>query len=74
MTANRILELMNRSPFVPLEIHLSDGARIAVNHPYEIAVHPHSADFTVFDDQRLRIVAVRNVTEIVTASFDPANA
>ncbi len=33
MTANRMIELMDRTPFEPLEIHLSDGERIHVEQP-----------------------------------------
>jgi hypothetical protein len=73
VTSNRILELINRLPFVPLEIHLSDGARISVTYPYDIAVNPHSADFTVFEDHQLRFVSVRSITEVVT-STDSADA
>lgn len=71
MTANQIIELMNRSPFVPLEIHLNDGARIRVEHPYEIATKPNSAVCIVYDGELARFVALRNITEVITT---PANA
>jgi hypothetical protein len=63
---------MSRSPFVPLEIHLSDGARIVVEHPYDIGVAPHSADFVVYEEQWERVIACRNVTQIITASINSA--
>jgi hypothetical protein len=67
MTSNRILELMNRTPFMPLEIHLSDGTTIRVEDPFDIAVRPHSPDFTVFEEERWRFVACRNIREVITA-------
>jgi hypothetical protein len=70
MTANQIIELMNRSPFAPLEIHLSDGPRIRVEHPYEIATKPNSAICVVYDGELARFVSFRNITEVVTAPLN----
>ena len=68
MTASQMIELMNRTPFEPLEIHLSDGTEIRVEHPYEIATRPNSASCTVYrPDGLMRIVAFRNITEVITA-------
>ena len=72
MTANRILELMNRIPFIPLEIHLNDGAIIRVENPYDIAVRPHGSDCIIFEDDRWRFVACGNIAEIITASVTEA--
>ena len=67
MTANQMIELMNRIPFHPLEIHLSGGRAIRVEHPYEIATQPNSAACTVYcPDGLMRIVAYRNITEVIT--------
>lgn len=69
MTASQIIELMNRSPFQPLEIHLSDGGIIHVEHPYELATRPNSAVCVVHEqDDRARFISIRNITEIVTPS------
>jgi hypothetical protein len=63
------IELMNRIPFEPPEIHLSDGTRIRVEQPCQIATRPNSASCTIYDeDDRMRIVAYRNVTEIITTA------
>lgn len=67
MTANQMLKLMNRTPFEPIEIHLSDGAVINVEQPYAIATQPNSQSCVVFvDDEIARFVAFRNITEVVT--------
>jgi hypothetical protein len=69
MTADHLLDLRNRTPFEPLEIHLSDGDQIVVEHPWQIATSRNAAVCTIFDaDDRMRIVAYRNITEIVTAA------
>jgi hypothetical protein len=70
MTANQIIELMNRSPFEPLEIHLSDGASIRVEHPYEIATKPNSAICVVYDGELARFVSFRNITQVVTSPLN----
>jgi hypothetical protein len=67
MTANQMIELMNRTPFTPIEIHLSDGARIKVEHPYEIATRPNSPVCIIYEEDRWRFVAYRNITEVITA-------
>jgi hypothetical protein len=70
MTANRLLELMNRSPFQPMEIHLSDGAAIRVEQPYEISTERNSPTLVVHEpNNRVRIVAVRNITEVITTEL-----
>lgn len=68
MTAVQMIELMNRTPFEPFEIHLTDGARIKVEHPYEIATSPKSRACSIYDDDEgiMRIVAYRNITQVVT--------
>jgi hypothetical protein len=72
VNATQMIELMNRTPFEPFEIHLSDGVRIRVKHPYEIATRPDSATCIIFDDTgRMRIVAYRNITEVITAASAP---
>ena len=69
MNATQMIELMNRTPFEPLEIHLSDGTRIRVEHPYNIATRQDSPTCIVFDESdRMRIVAYRNITEVITAA------
>ena len=68
MTANRMIELMNRTPFELLKIRLSDGERIQVDHPYQISTLPNSPTCTIYtEDERMRIVTYRNITEVITA-------
>jgi hypothetical protein len=67
MTANQMIDLMNRTPFAPLEIHLSDGARLRIEHPYEIATKPNSAICIVYDGELARFISFRNITEVITA-------
>jgi hypothetical protein len=59
---------MNRSPFTPLEIHLSDGAAIRVEEPFQISTSRNSPTCTVYEGDRMRIVAFRNITEVVTSA------
>jgi hypothetical protein len=68
MTAQQMIQLMNRTPFEPLEIHLTDGTHIRVEHPYEISTAPKSAICSIFndDDGLMRVVSFRNITEVVT--------
>ena len=69
MNATHMIELMNRVPFEPLEIHLSDGTRIRVEQPFQIATRPNSPSCVIYDeDDRMRIVAYRNITEVITAA------
>ena len=68
MTASYMIELINRTPFRPLEIHLNNGAKIEVIEPYQVATAPNAAAFTVhlMDRDESRLVAYRSVAEIVT--------
>jgi len=61
-----MIELMNRTPFEPFEIHLSDGTQIRIEQPYHIATRQDSPSCIVYDDDRMRIVAYRNITEVIT--------
>jgi hypothetical protein len=64
-----MIELMNRTPFEPFEIHLSDGTIIRVDHPYEIATHPKGRSCVIYDEnERTRIIAYRNITEVITTA------
>ncbi len=73
MTASQLLELMNRVPFQPIEIHLNNGSHMKVDHPYQIATQPNAAACTVFcDDGLMRIVAYRNIAEVITTEPQPA--
>jgi len=67
MTAKQMIELMNRVPFEPFEIHLTDGAHIKVEHPYEIATGPKSRTCSIYDDEQeiMRIVSYRNIAEVI---------
>ena len=69
MNATQMIELMNRDPFAPLNIRLSDGSRIRVEQPYEIATRPNSPSCAVYEeDDRMRIVSFRNITEVITTT------
>jgi hypothetical protein len=71
MTANQLIDLMNRSPFTPLEIHLSDGERIRVEQPYQIATTRNSPTCVIYEeDERMRFVSYRNITEVITTSVN----
>ena len=69
MNATQIIVLMNRTPFEPFEIHLSDGAHIKVDEPWQISTFPESPTCAIYDaGDRMRIVAFRNITEVLTAA------
>jgi hypothetical protein len=66
MNATAMIDLMNRTPFEPIEIHMSDGSNIRVEHPYAIATNPKSHSCIVYQHERMRIIAYRNITEVIT--------
>lgn len=66
MNAQQMIKLMNRTPFEPFEIRLTDGARIRVEHPYEIATRPKGSACVIYEEDGMRTVAYRNITEVVT--------
>lgn len=69
MNASQMIALMNRVPFEPFEVHLSDGTQIRVEQPFQIATRPNSPSCVIYDeDDRMRIVAYRNITEVITAA------
>ena len=71
MNATQILELLNRTPFQPLEIRLNNGTVIHVDQPFAIRVVQHSPTCIVFDDEGIaRFVAYRNMAEVVTSDVD----
>jgi hypothetical protein len=66
MTAQQMIKLRNRTLFEPFEIHLTDGTRIRVEHPYEIATPPKGRAWVIYeDDDGMRIVAYRNITKVI---------
>ena len=66
MNASELIELMNRSPFQPLEIHLNDGSIIIVNEPFEIATQRTSPRFIVYTTDKMDVVSYRNVAKVTT--------
>ncbi len=69
MNPTQIIALRNRTPFEPLEIHLSDGAHIKVDQPWQIATFLESPTCTIYDaGDRMRIIAFRNISKVLTAA------
>jgi hypothetical protein len=67
MNALQMIALMNRTPFEPLEIHLSDGTQIRVEQPFHIATRQNSPTCIIYDEgDRMRIVSYGNITEVIT--------
>ena len=66
MNATELIQLMNRSPFQPLEIHLNDGSAIPVNEPFEIATQRTSPCFVIYTSDHMDVVSYRNVARITT--------
>ncbi len=75
MTANELIELMNRRPFSPLEIHLSDGPSILVEYPYNIATRRNGPVAIVYDSQgKTHFVSYRNITQIITSESEQSDS
>jgi hypothetical protein len=71
MNATQMLELLNHSPFQPLENRLNKGAVIHVDQPFAIRAVRNSSTCIVFDDEGIaRFVAYRNMAEVVTNDTD----
>ena len=72
MSATAMIELVNRQPFEPLEVHLSDGQVLWVESPHLIATGRNTSTLTLFsdEDESARYVAYRNITQVITK--DPA--
>jgi hypothetical protein len=75
MNATQMLELMNRAPFQPLEIHLNNGTIIHVEEPFAIRAVRNSPTCIVFDDEGIvRFIAYRNMAEVVTKDVNGATS
>ncbi len=66
MNATELIKLMNRVPFLPLEISLIDGSHMTVNEPFELATQRTSPCFVVYSGDRMDVVSYRNVSKITT--------
>jgi hypothetical protein len=70
MNATQMLDLLNHTPFEPLEIRLNDGTVIHVDTPFAIRAVAHSPTCIVFDDEGIaRFIAYRNMAEVVTSDL-----
>jgi hypothetical protein len=65
MTANEMIELRMRTPFVPFEVHLRDGSSIRVEHPYVLSTGRSSSSCVIHENDHLRFVPYRDVTQVV---------
>jgi hypothetical protein len=74
MNASQMVELMNRSPFAPIEIHLTNGTAVRVEQPFDIAARPNSSDCLVFEGDRWRFIAYRNIAEVITAPVNGSHS
>ncbi|MEN0111403.1 MAG: hypothetical protein AAF805_11835 [Planctomycetota bacterium] len=68
MNATKMIELVNRQPFEPIEVHLSDGAVVTVESPHLVATGRNQATFTLYsdEDESARYIAYRNITQVIT--------
>ncbi len=67
MNAVKMIELLNRHPFEPLEMHLSNGTVIVIEHPYLIATAPGSSQCIIHgevESEPTRYVSYRNIVEV----------
>jgi hypothetical protein len=66
MHAAQILKLMNHFPFEPFEIRMTGGARVPVQHAWQIATSPNSASCAVYEaDGGARIIALESIAELL---------
>ncbi len=71
MNAKKIIELIVRTPFQAFEIRLTDGSRVQVDHPWQVATAANSPTCVFYgDNDEMRIISIRNITEIMTSSHD----
>lgn len=68
MNASKMIELVSRQPFEPLEVHLTDGSVVTVESPHLIATGRNQATFTLYSDadESARYIAYRNITQVIT--------
>lgn len=68
MYASTMIELINRQPFQPIAVHLSDGEVLMVGYPHLISTGRNKSTFTLHSDtdDSARYVSYRNVTQVVT--------
>lgn len=67
MNATQLIELLNRNPFEPIEIHLTNETVISIEHPYLIATAPGSSHCIIHgetESEAVRYVAYRNMAEV----------
>ncbi len=67
MNAHQMIELLNRNPFEPIEIHLTNGTVIRIDHPYQTATAPQSSHCIIHgesESEPVRYVAYRNMAEV----------
>lgn len=72
MNATEMIGLMNKKPFLPLEIHMADGSKVTVSQFYEIATRTNSPTCTVYEesDNSMQIISYRNITRIATQTIE----
>lgn len=68
MNASQMIELVNKQPFEPLDVHLSEGEVLRVESTHLIATGRNLPTFILYsdEDESARYVAYRNITQIKT--------
>ena len=67
MNARQMIELLNRNPIEPIEIHLTNGTVIRIEHSYLIATAPQSSHCIIHgesESEPVRYAAYRNMAEV----------
>jgi|GEM_PF-410173 len=74
MTADTIRGFLNREPFAPFTIRLSDGRRFDVKHPEFVAVHPEVDTMAILflPRGRFEFICLRNVTGVQSEGEAPS--
>ncbi|MEO1498211.1 MAG: hypothetical protein AAFV43_13795 [Planctomycetota bacterium] len=68
MNASTMIDIVNRQPFEPIEVHLSDGEVLTIESLHLIATGRNKPTFILYtdEDETTRYVSYRNITQVVT--------
>lgn len=67
MNAQDIRELVSRTPFEPIRLHLSNGQTHVINNP-DLVVVMRSAIFLAFDEDRFTLIPIRHIASVESSN------
>jgi hypothetical protein len=73
MTADEMIELRMRKPFLPFTIQMRDGSSVHVDQPNALATARNSTGCAVYDaDDHIHIVRYRDIVGVTPAQVNGA--